>query len=125
MAVKEGPLSARVKPSQKGHASRQLVNHEDIGVESIQLLAPDSDRDDEVYLTKNREEDVEAIQKSGRKEIVSANSDIKDPCAHQAVNSLALTDQIDGMVLTVSGFLEAMIGIAVGSENCDFVSLLL
>jgi hypothetical protein len=61
MTVEQGPLATRVKPSQKGYTSRQLVGDENIGLQFVQLLTPDRDCKDEVYLTKNCEEDVEAV----------------------------------------------------------------
>jgi hypothetical protein len=43
-------------------------------------------------LTKDREQNVKAVQDSGWKQGVAANSDIEGACTHKSVNALAIND---------------------------------
>lgn len=76
MTVEQRSLSLGIKPSQQWNTCAQLVYYEDIRFETVKLVAEEGDGEDQVNLTENGKEDVEAIEEGGRKDGVASNSNI-------------------------------------------------
>lgn len=102
MAV-EQDLLILPEPPQERHAGRQLINEEYRRLELCQLSTP-CDGQYEMYLSQNGTEDLETSEDGSGKQRVTSDSYVKG---------------------AISGFVEAMIRIAVGCEDGDLVTYIL